>query len=169
MCDPISLTTLAVSAASQAFQLDATRRASNQQADFIRASSAANDAALQTQQVQINEQSSQQMSERARQSLIERGRMAAISADSGLGGNAYQRLGHDIDTADSFDMATLEQNRQSNVAQAQRNKTSNFREADAQIKALPRPNLIGAGLQIAGATLGAYSSQPRAPSNKAFG
>jgi len=170
MCDPITLTTLAVSAASAIVGADATRRATNTQADQVRAQVAQNDSALQAQQQQIGEASAEQMSERARQAMIERGRMVAIQADSGAAGNNLQRGIASIDQAEGQDMATLEANRQNNIAQAQRGKQADELRGNGDIAAMPTPSLLGAGLQIAGSTLGAYTrTQAGQIPNKATG
>jgi hypothetical protein len=168
MCDPITLTALAVSTASAVIGADATRRQTNTQADEVRAQVAQNDSALQAQQVQIGEQSTQQMSERARQAMVERGRMIAIQADSGAAGNNLQRGIASIDQAEGQDMATLEANRQNNIAQAQRGKQADYLKGSGDIAAMPAPSLLGAGLQIAGSTLGVYNGQQsRSLQNKA--
>jgi hypothetical protein len=131
----------------------------------VRAQVAQNDSALQAQQVQIGEQSSQQMSERARQAMIERGRMVAIQADSGAAGNNMQRMGVSIDEQSGQDMAAIEMNREAAIGQAQRSKDADYLRGTGDINAMPRPSLLGAGLQIAGATLGAYTKQPQALQN----
>jgi hypothetical protein len=143
---------VALTAAQTFVQADATRKASNQQADYARSQNAQNDAASQLQQVQIAEQSSQQMTERARQALIERGRLNAIAADLG-GGNNVQRLGFGIEQGFGQDLATLEANRQSAIQQSQRSKEAGNRSTANGIAALPENNPLGMALQIAGAGL----------------
>lgn len=168
MCDPVSMmaTSIAISAVQAGVQYDSTRAAANKQADATRANFYANDAASQVQQNQIGEQASQQVSERARQAMIERGKLRAIQADSGVGGNSAERGFADINFGANQDIATLEANRDNSVAQAQRNKESGLMQANNQLAAIKQPSLIGAGLQIAGASVDAYSRY-KAPVNKA--
>ena len=160
----MTLTMVAMSAASAFVQASATTRASNQQADYTRSAYAANDAAAQLQQVQIGEQSSAQMSERARQAMVERGHLRAIAAESGTEGNNIQRLGVGIDQAEGQDLATLEANRTNSIQQVQRSKEAGQRSAANSIAALPEPSLLGAGLQIAGSAVGQMRPTSRMPS-----
>jgi len=161
MCDPVTITTLAISAVSAAASYQGQRNAANLQQQQITANVNANQSALQVQQNQVNEQSTQQMSERAKAAMIERGRFLAISADSGLGGNAQSRGLNDIQFGESTDMATLEANRLDTSAQLNRDSVSQVRQGNQYLASIREPSLLGAGLQIAGSTLSAYGSQNR--------
>lgn len=170
MCEPVTIATIALTVAQSAVQYDSTRRAANQQADATRANFYANDAATQVQQNQMGEQASQQMSERGRQAMIERGKLRAIQADTGVGGNSDERGFAAINYAENTDMATLTANRDNSVAQAQRNKQSGLMQANNALGAIQQPSLLGAGLQIAGGSLDAYSRyKAGTPANKAQG
>lgn len=171
MCDPISIAaaSFAVSAISTGVQYDSTRRAANQQADAIRANTSANDAALQLQQGQIAEQTTQQMSQRAVEAMRERGRLTA--ALGGMGGTTADRVLNESGFNEGQDMATLTANAQSREFQAQNERVAGARHANQELASIRQPNLIGAGLQIAGAGLNAgatyYDQKSRMPTNKA--
>lgn len=169
MCEPVTIgliASAAITAVQGVMQYKATEKANEQQSQAIQANVAANDSASQVQQNQINEQASQQMGARALAAMQERGKLRAVAADSGLGGNSQERLIAGTNIAENTDMATLEANRLANTSQSQRSKTSDVRQGNQQIAAMPQPSLLGVGLQIAGAATDAYT-RTKTPANKA--
>lgn len=157
MCDPVSITTLAISAVSSVAAYSGQRQQARAQEAGIRANYRERDAAMQAQQFEQNQQATQQMSQRAVEALRQRGRLAAALADSGLGGSSQSRLFGDIDMQEATDLATLEANRASAIAQGERQRRANTSGTNAELASIRQPSLLGTGLQIAGAGLDSYT------------
>lgn len=157
MCDPVSLAvaSVAITGASTLAAAEGQRHAANQQRDGIIDNANTQDAAMQVQQSQVNEQSSQQMSARALEAMQQRGRMFAAFES---GGNSAARIMNASDVAVGADMATLEANRANTIAQGQRQKDALSRGAIHQISALQYPSMLNAVLRIAGSATNAYAS-----------
>jgi len=169
MCDPVTMTlaSVAITGASSIMQYEGERRAANQQADAIRQNQSFNDAALQAQQVEVDQQSSQQMSERSRQAMIERGKLIAAFSSSGLGGNSQGVAVNETSFLEGTDIASIEANRASRQVQIQRERGSQYRQAKNNLASIKVPNPLAVGLQIAGAGFNTYTSTTRPPPNKA--
>jgi hypothetical protein len=174
MCEPVTLmmaataASAAVSGASAIMEHDSQRRAANTQADMVRENYAQADSAYQLQQTQVNSQTSQQMSQRAREAMVARGSLRAML---GGGNNAAGRILGEQDYLEATDMATLESNREDNVAQIQRDKAGALRGASQEMRTIRYPTLLGTGLKLVGAGLDAaniYNSF-KGPKNKAGG
>jgi hypothetical protein len=179
MCDPVTVSVaiaasqVAISTASAAMEYSAQRSASNQQRDNEIDNLHSRDAAIQAQQEQVNEQASQQMSQRAVDTLRQRGHLAAAFADSGVGGNSQARAFNSVSSDETTDMATIEANRSTEIANGETQKRNSSTQASQQIQALKMPSLLGAGLRIASGTINAYGgyqqSTANTPKNKATG
>lgn len=121
---------------------------------------AANLLALDEQAHQVDAQASDSMGIRAREASIERGRLAAVAADSGLGGQGATRLENASRFSEGFDITALEQNRKASQRQINRQRDAVRAGADARLASLPQPSLLGTGLQIAGAVANYEAKQP---------
>jgi hypothetical protein len=194
MCEPatimatMAIASTAIGVGSSVMEHDAQRRYANTQRDLqdqairdqskeIRDNFGFEDASVVAQQGEIDRQATGQASERARQAMIERGRLVAAFSSNGGGGSA-QRAIHNSDYTLGADMATIESNRSSNIAQTQRQRSSIARSANsqearmyAQRQTFAKPTLLGTGLKIAGQVVNGasmyYGGLPRTPSNKA--
>jgi hypothetical protein len=168
MCEPTTIM-LAVSAVTSAVgavaEYQQTKSSAAAQETNLQNSMAEQQSALNVQQVQVNEQTAQQVSERAKQALIERGHMIAAGADSGVEGSNQARLINGSQMAEAQDMATLDANRRAAEGQNQLQKRGIVTQTQGALNQIKQPSLVGTGLKIIGAgadfyTAGGLKSKP---------
>lgn len=147
MCEPVTIATLALSAASTVAQYSGQRSAARAQESSARDALIANQTALDVQQLQQNERASQEMSVRAREALVQRGRLAAIAAEGGAG-NSMDRIAGEINLATATDLATIERNRVMQQNQSQLQKAGMAARAQSEINMIKRPSEIGLALDL---------------------
>lgn len=164
MCDPTTLmaASFAISAVSAGVQYRQGNRAAKQQAEDIRKSAELQN--IQTAQVyeQQNQASMEETSQRHVQWLQELGRLRTVGAESGLMGATEQRLENEASAAAERDIATIEANRLKGTQQTASTGVAQSRQATADLNSIRRPSLIGTGLQIAGAAVGAARAYSQA-------
>lgn len=156
MCDPVSATVLAVSAAGLG-AYGADRSAKNAQKSAVE-DLQGQYAALAQQQVQVNAQATDEATERAKQAVRDMGRMEAAFSDSGLTGNSQQRLMVEQAIQANTDQSTIERNRENKIAQTKQDAFAAQAGAKRIVNQNPRQSPIGIGLQIASAGMNAYGS-----------
>jgi len=118
----------------------------------IEAGYAAQMADLPRQYGQVNEQAIDKMGLRAREAMIERGRLAAIAADSGMGGGvSVTRMENESRFTEGTDVATIDRNRKNALAQIYAEAKGAQAGATTRMSSISTPSLLGTGLQIAGA------------------
>ncbi len=160
MCDLISITSLALSAAGSAMQYQQQKDYAKQQTRAIQADVAQQMAATQLQQVQANTQASDQISERAKRARAEAARLRVISGEYG-GGLSADRLEAQALGDSAADIATIQQNSRNASAQLHQEALGLRSRGQSQINSLERPSGLGLGLNLASQTLGAYNGYRR--------
>jgi hypothetical protein len=84
--------------------------------------------------------------------VVETGHLDAIQADSGTnGGGSNDRIDNEADFNAGQDIADMQSNADSQQRQLAAGSQSAFATANTRFAAIQQPNLIGTGLQIAGA------------------
>lgn len=151
---------IGVQVASSLFGYNEQKRQAGKQNQAIERGQQSQEAALTEQSAQVDAQSTDNMSLRAREAMIERGRLAAVAADSGLGGAGAERLANASRFAEGFDTAALEENRKRTQRQIDRQRDAVRANTDARYASVVQPSLIGTGLQIGGSLLGGLSKMP---------
>lgn len=155
MCEPTTLmaASLAISAAGAGLSYVEGNRAAKQQQEAILKSAELQN--IQTAQVydQQNQAAMEESSQRHVQWLQELGRLRTIGAESGLTGATENRLENEAATAADRDISTIEANRLKGSQQTASTGVAQQRQADADLKSIKRPSLLGTGLQIAGAAV----------------
>lgn len=119
---------------------------------------AANDAdnrAVAERYKQVDAEATDKMSARAREARVEQARIRAIAGDSGLAGISSDRLIDESLFNEGTDIASIEANRRATLTQTQREAEAVNARNQTSINKQARPNLIGTGLQIAGAVVDA--------------
>ena len=122
----------------------------------------------QEQQTQVNKNSIDQMSQRARENMIEASRIRAVYGESGLAGNTNDRILGESYFNFGTDVSSIESNRLAQQRQLNQEAKSIRAGAQTQMSQIPRPSLIGTGLQIAGSTMDAATTYKglKAPRSK---
>ena len=166
MCDPITIATVALSAASSVASYSGQRQAAKAQERAAADAYEANQSAINVRQSQANERATQQMSERAREAMVQRGRLRAIAADRG-GGLVFDRLEGEVNLAESTDMATIERNRSMQEQQGQLDKRGMRAQSQSQINLSQRPSEIGLALNLANAGVKG-ASKLKIPTDKSY-
>lgn len=144
MCDPITATVLAVAttAASVVTQVKTAN---------------AQEAALRNQMAAASEENrrvaSAELFDQSRAARIEQGRVMAAAGEAGLSlsGGSLQTLLTDIAM-----QRTLQGDR--TIANMESRHAQNMAEAESAMSNISKPTVLGAGLQIANAGVGAWSS-----------
>jgi hypothetical protein len=151
MCDPVSaglaisaLTTV-VSVQSQAQSAKAQQNAINE--GWLRDMEAAN-----VQQQQINASSAERSFERVREARQEMASARVGAAESGIGGLLAGRLEAEPVTYAAQDLSTIETNRRAGIDQSLLDRDARSAKYRSAYAGVEKPNYLGAGLQIAGAT-----------------
>lgn len=101
-------------------------------------------------QGQLNDRSAMEQSERVKQGMLERAKIATVAGESGSLGLSADRLIGDSFFQEGTDMASMEKNRQSEIAQASmegQQIQARGQVGNSQI-ASRAPTLVGTGLQI---------------------
>lgn len=156
MCDPITAATTIAVAGATAGVLGKDKQARQGQ---NAAKEGLIDYAAQTadQQNEISAENSQQKSLRARKAEQELSTLTAALGDSGLSGNTQDRLVNDAAGSASEDLANIDANRSSKIQQTVQGVSQARAKAANDIRANPRQSIFGAGLQIVGSGMNAYS------------
>jgi hypothetical protein len=105
-------------------------------------------AGLHAQQLQLNQNTTDQMVARSRDAMREAGTLQAIFADSGLSGNSQERIAAVQQQDAAADQTTLERNRQNKITQSEAEGSAIAARTQSTINAARRPSLVGTGLQI---------------------
>lgn len=160
MCEPATLiaASLAISAGSALYgHQQQNQAAKQQQAAILKSAEMQN---IQTAQVyeQQNQAAMAESSQRHIQWLQDLGRLRTAGAESGLMGATENRLENEASAAAERDLATIESNRLKGTQQTASTGVAQQRQADADLKSIQHPSLIGTGLQIAGAAVNAGQS-----------
>lgn len=159
MCEPTTLMAagLAISALSAGVTYKQTSDAAKVQTESIRQSAEMQN--IQTAQTydQQNQQAMEQTSQRHQEWLRDLGRLRAVGAESGLTGATDQRIQNEAETQAQNDIATIEANRLKSNLNTATTGVAQGRQANAALKSIKQPSLVGTGLQIAGAATSAYS------------
>lgn len=152
MCDPISIAvgSLAIGTASAGFGFIQQGQQAKMERRAVQDNYAQQMQTLQTQYAQTNKQAMEEMSIRARENLIENARLRAFAGESGLAGISNDRIQNESMFNFGTDISSIESNRQSSLRQLYREGRETRAGATSRINQMPRPSLIGTGLQIAG-------------------
>lgn len=144
MCDPITATVLAV--ATTAASVVSQVKTANAQEKALRNQMAV--ASEENRQV-----ASAELFDQARAARIEKGRVLTAAGEAGLGINSgsIQSLLTDIAM-----QKTLQGDR--TIANMESRQAQNNAEAESAMSNISKPTVLGAGLQIASAGIGAYSN-----------
>jgi type II secretory pathway pseudopilin PulG len=157
MCDPVSIGMMAISTLSAGVSYVGQQRSANTQAQSLQQNLRAQDEALQSRSVEMDQKAASEMSERARQAMVERGRMVAAFGSSGVGGGSQVGVINEGAFAANQDLVTMEANRRSGAAQAGREMAGAYRTSSQQNAAIQRPDFLTTGLQIAQGGVNAYA------------
>lgn len=157
MCEPLSATTalyltMATTAATAAMSYVSAEDNAGKQQKAINDNYAMAASAAQDNYHQTDAAAGQQKSERALEATKEQSRLKVIAGESGaLGGLSADRMMNEAASNASADMATIEANRSNANLQTQREAKAGQVSAAGQLASIKRGNLLGSGLQIAGA------------------
>lgn len=160
MCNP-AFAMLAVSALGTAVQVSEGNKTAKAQGEALQASAEMEN--IQTSQLyeQQNQAAMDESSQRHIEWLRELGRMRTAGAESGLMGVTEDRLEAESENTAQRDIATIEANRLKSGQQAGSQAVAGNRRIKADMAGIKRPSLVGAGLQIAGAGVSAYSASKK--------
>lgn len=152
MCEPttIALASLAIGTASAGMGFLQQGQQAKLQRKSVEANYAQQMETLQTQYAQTNKQAVEEMSVRARESMIENSRLRAWAGESGLAGISNDRILNESQFNLGTNISSIESNRQASLRQQYREGREVRAGATSKINQMPRPSLIGTGLQIAG-------------------
>lgn len=160
MCEPTTLAyaAFAIGAATAVMQYQDSKNAAAAQEQMIEDGIAKDRAATQRQYQEINEVAQDESAQRHKEYLIDMARIKAIGAESGLSGVTQGRIEDEAELTADTDMATLEANRQRQTNQALSQNLAKNTQAGAQLSGIRKPSGLGAGLQIVGHGVSAYSA-----------
>lgn len=147
MCSPM----LAITAASAVMGYVQQSQMASAQTSAINASVQAQNDATARQYQQTQEQAAQDVSERAKEAMVERARLRVFAGESGLSGASVDRLGNISRMNEGTDLTTIESNRKNTLEQLHLEARGASAKAQSSLNSITQPNLIGSGLQIAGA------------------
>jgi len=153
MCNPLMVT-----AGVTALQYFGGKAAAKQQYQATKESTLLGYKQNAIKQGQINDKSALEQSERIKQGMLERAKIATVAGESGSLGLSADRLISDSFFQEGTDMASMETNRQNEIAQASmegQQMQGRGQVANSQI-ASREPTLLGTGLQIGSDAYGAY-------------
>jgi hypothetical protein len=145
-----------VSAASVAAGAVAAHQNASRTTDAANAANATANAGLIDQMHQRDAQATDQMTARSKQAMTTAGSLNAIFADSGVSGNSQDRIADVAAGNAQVDLTTIESNRQQASNQGTNEADALRAQAQARINSVPRPSVLGTGLQIGAAGLSAY-------------
>lgn len=155
MCLPAAAVLAMTTIASTAYGVYTTRKNAINQEKALR-----NTQAIQAQQ--IHDQKSVQANDRIHQAQVERARLRAASAESGLSGISVTDVLDNVDFHAGIDVA--------NIDKAEGNaQLASATELQGRLNAIPQPDYIAAGLQIASDAARAYGSPSPASDPNASG
>lgn len=157
MCEPTTI----IAAVSAVAGLASQAKAASAQAEAIAQAQLASNEATARQYQQVQGQAAEQVSERAKEAMIERGRLRVFAGESGLAGVSVDRIINVSRFNEGSDMATIEANRRNTVDQVAMDARAGFSSNQSRMNSIKKPDLIGAGLQIAGAHYQAKAEQKR--------
>ncbi len=177
MCDPFSITTLALSAAASAAQYKAQSDQAQAQAKYQ------NTVALQSGQIaqknylqqtgaagaeimQGSQQVSQQIATNQTRGLQAASTAQAAAADAGVGGNSVDELLQDFRRQEAEASDTLRQNNSFNVSQIQSQEAGLQAQAQGRIASsrpgpITGPSSLALGLSLAGSGFSSYNQSLR--------
>lgn len=159
MCEPTTLLmmSLAISAASAGMSyVQGEKNADTQTENLQRAQDQQVDQ-LNLQQHQADQQAGEQMSDRALEALKETGRLSTIAGELGGAGGSNARIVNEAGFNATHDIATIEANRLNGGTQRGMEVRGIHSNTQSAMNSIQQPSLIGTGLQIGGAAVGAYS------------
>lgn len=159
MCNPLAIAALQIGQAILGHRQQANAAKAQDQA--IRQSAEMQNIQTAHQYAEQNQATMEQTSQRHTEWLRDLGRLRAVGAESGLFGSTQQRLEDEATNAASYDIATLEANRFKASQQVASGAKAQNMQANAHLKSIKRPSLIGTGLQIGGA-VAEYAKKPEA-------
>ena len=159
MCEPTTLLmmSLAISAASAGMSYVQGEKNADTQTENLQRAQDQQIGQLNLQQHQADQQAGEQMSDRALEALKETGRLTTIAGESGGGGASNGRIVNEAGFNATHDIATIEANRLNGGAQRNMDAQGVRSSTQSALNSIQRPSLIGTGLQIGGAAVGAYS------------
>jgi hypothetical protein len=167
MCEPTTLMVgmMAISAASTAIQYMDQKQAAEGQEAIIQDGYAQEQQQTLRQYQENTSVAQENTSDRHKEQLVEEGRLKAIGAESGLQGVSNDRQVADANNQGDKDIATIFANLQRSNEQVHSGGMSKQSSANIQMAGVKRPSGLGAGLQIAGAAVNAYSAYSKPVTN----
>lgn len=143
MCEPVTLTMMALSVASAGAGIAGTRSAAKKQF-------ASNARQREAQNDQITDQASVKAGERVKQARAEQARLRVAGGEAGVSGNSFEALLMDSVLQADMDLGIIGKD----AANADAASEARFLGANASVR---NPSLLENGLQIAGAAASGYS------------
>lgn len=166
MCDPISIATLAISAASTtAGFIGQQQEADQNRANAVKAF-ADTQSALGAREVQEQDSAGLQKFDADEKGQAARSTAAVQAGEAGVSGISVDSLLNDFTGRTGRYTSTVDQQTGWNLDQLQREKTGAFNQATSQIASMPQPSFIDAGLRIAAAGFNADSDYTRRTGNQ---
>ena len=160
MCDPITMTMLAVGAASAGMQAKASNDQAQAQMDSAVASDAVQQQAIQMQQIQINQAASVEAQQRAAQTNRQLAKFMAASGASGVTGVSLERQQAATGIGEQMDLGVLAYNRENKIAQSQLNALGIRSDTQGRVNAAEASGVgpLQAALGIVGGGLQGYQA-----------
>lgn len=161
MCEPATIATLVITAVSAVASYSQAQKQAEKQEQAVRDGYTVQMEGVTQQYEQNADRASSEMSQRAREARIESARLHVLGAESGLNGNTQDRIYRESDFNLGSDIASIEGNRRRIDEQTEQEAKGIAAGAASKINTLPRPSIIGTGLQIAGGFAGAYADEEK--------
>lgn len=165
MCDPVSITMVAISAAGSLMAASAQDDAAAANRKAALASQQAQMDSLELQRRQTDEQATDKKSEVAAQEQFRMAQLRVAAGESGVSGVSVNRAEGEIAQDEVRDIAAIESNRRYAAKQTNAQSAGIAAQTMSQINSVPRANWGATALQIAGSGVGAYGKykdkQPR--------
>jgi hypothetical protein len=162
MCDPVSATIAATTAAIKIGGAIADHKAQNKQASAVQAaaldSMRIQDHELSLQEVQSRIAGSQQVDQGNREVQAASGDVAASAATRGVGGMSIDLLLNDVLAQGARFKTSVDQNTDAQVQQVDSQKDAALAEARGRIAGAPKASMLATGLKIGAAGLDAYNT-----------
>jgi hypothetical protein len=148
---PLMAGMLGITTAQTVMQTAAGQEQARAQQRAINASHDNQQALQNAQALQINKQATEQMSETARELAHARAMARVAAGESGVSGQSVDMVERDFTMRGSQNMAAIEANRASSIAQNRMEARGIRANAQSKANTIDYPTWIGAGLKIAGA------------------
>lgn len=169
MCVDPGTAALALSIGSSVFGYASQKKNAAAQQRAIEQADVVNQESYLREEAQAGAQATDRLGVRARDAMIERGKIAAVLAESGLGGGVTaDRITNESRFTEGTDVGAINSNRDATIAQLKAEARGATAGANSRLATIQQPSLIGTGLQIGATSFDQYNKNQTRSSKSSY-